>query len=65
MSMAITKVKIDDKGRITLPSYFLKANNIDTGTDVVICPIYNNDKACKLIFNQNKGKGGSEDGSSK
>ena len=49
--MNISKVKIDDKGRITLPSHFLKANNIEIGTYVVIQPVYNNKSACKLEFN--------------
>ena len=56
MTMAISRVKIDDKGRITLPNHFLKANGIEQGTYVVICPIYNNNRACKLEFeNDNKG----------
>ena len=49
--MNISKVKIDEKGRITLPNYFLKANNIKIGTYVVIQPVYNNKCACKLEFN--------------
>ena len=51
MTMNISKVKIDDKGRITLPSHFLKANDIQIGTYVVIQPVYNNKSACKLEFN--------------
>ena len=59
MTMNISKVKIDGKGRIQLPTHFLKANNIETGTYVIIQPLYNNKCACKLEFNSKlKGKEG-------
>jgi len=54
MTMNISKAKIDDKGRITLPNHFLKANNIEVGTYVTIQPVYNNKSACKLEFNNGK-----------
>ena len=50
MTMSVARVKIDDKGRITIPNHFLKANGIQLGSYVVICPIYNNSRACRLEF---------------
>jgi len=52
--MNIAKIKMDDKGRITLPSHFLKANNIRTGGWVIMQPVYNNSSACKLKFKPRK-----------
>lgn len=52
--MNISKTKIDDKGRIQLPSHFLKANDIETGTYVIIQSVYNNSSACKLEFQNGK-----------
>lgn len=54
MTMNISKTKIDDKGRIQLPSHFLKANDIETGTYVIIQSVYNNNRACKLEFENGK-----------
>ena len=48
--LAITKVKIDSKGRIVLPSSFLKANNIEVGTEIEVLNVYNNDDCIKLRF---------------
>ena len=45
----ICKCKIDDKGRITLPNSFLKANGVKTGTYVTLQPMYNS-SACKMEF---------------
>lgn len=57
MTMNISKAKIDDKGRIQLPSHFLKANDIELGTYVIIQSVYNNNRACKLEFqNEKQGK---------
>ena len=39
--MIIAKIKLDSKGRLQIPSSFLKANNIDSGTDVIIRAKYN------------------------
>tara|TARA_R100000808_G_scaffold24201_1_gene55159 strand:+ start:877 stop:1047 length:171 start_codon:yes stop_codon:yes gene_type:complete len=52
--MNIAKVKMDDKGRITLPGKFLEANNIDTGGWIIIKPVYNDNSACKLKFKPRK-----------
>ena len=60
MTMNISRAKIDDKGRIQLPNHFLKANGIETGTYVIIQPVYNNNSACKLEFNNGNKK--TEDG---
>jgi len=46
----ISVTRVDDKGRITLPSHFLKANNIEKGCEVVIEGIINNSDAVKLKF---------------
>ena len=54
MTMNIATVKMDDKGRITLPTSFLKANNIDIGGWVIIKPVYNDNSACKLKFRPRK-----------
>jgi|TARA_Y100000310_G_scaffold39186_1_gene36765 bifunctional DNA-binding transcriptional regulator/antitoxin component of YhaV-PrlF toxin-antitoxin module len=51
MSMiALTKLKIDDRGRITLPDYFLKANEIERGTYVKVFPVYNREDSVRLQF---------------
>ena len=52
--MNIAKVKMDEKGRITLPGQFLRANNIDTGGWVIIKPVYNDNSSCKLKFRPSK-----------
>ena len=48
--IAITMLKIDSKGRITLPDYFLKANNIKKGSTVAIYPVYNREDSIRLEF---------------
>ena len=48
--IAITMLKIDNKGRLTLPNYFLKANNIKTGSTVAIYPVYNREDSVRLEF---------------
>ena len=45
----ISITKIDDKGRITLPTHFLKANGIEKGTEVTIEGMMNSN-AVKLKF---------------
>ena len=55
--IAITMLKIDDRGRITLPDYFLKANKIKRGSCVGIYPVYNREDSIRLQFNM-----GEEDG---
>ena len=54
MTMNIATVKMDDKGRITLPTSFLKANNISIGGWVIIKPVYNDNSACKLKYKPRK-----------
>ena len=54
MTMNISKTKIDDKGRIQLPSHFLKANDIEVGTYFIIESVYNSSRACKLEFQNGK-----------
>ena len=48
--MAITKLKIDDRGRISLPDQFLKANGIKKGTYVELYPVYNRGDSVRLQF---------------
>lgn len=48
--MNIAKAKIDKKGRIQLPKHFMLANDIKEESEVIIQPIYNNKKECKLVF---------------
>ena len=48
--IAITMLKIDEEGRITLPDYFLKANDIKRGSTVAIYPVYNREDSVRLEF---------------
>ena len=48
--IAITKIKLDNKGRITFPVHFLRANGIKVGTNVEIYPVYNRDDSIRLQF---------------
>ena len=51
MSMvAITKLKLDDRGRIAFPENFLKANGITKGTYVEIHPVYNRGDSVRVQF---------------
>jgi|TARA_R100001443_G_scaffold25736_1_gene38751 bifunctional DNA-binding transcriptional regulator/antitoxin component of YhaV-PrlF toxin-antitoxin module len=49
--LKIASLKIDDKGRITLPSSFLKANGIKAGSKVDVTSVYNS-SCVKLEFNK-------------
>ena len=49
--IAITMLKIDERGRITLPDSFLKANEIKRGSVVGIYPVYNREDSIRLEFN--------------
>jgi len=46
----ITEIKIDKKGRITFPKWFLDANNIKRDTLVDIYPIHNKDDCVRINF---------------
>tara|TARA_Y100001963_G_scaffold31370_1_gene43097 strand:- start:134 stop:319 length:186 start_codon:yes stop_codon:yes gene_type:complete len=50
MMIAITKLKIDNRGRITLPDNFLKANGIKKESFVEIYPVYNREDSIRLQF---------------
>ncbi len=65
MTMNISKTKIDDKGRIQLPKHFLLANDIETGTSVIIQTVYNNNCACKLEFKKESKTGGNNERNNK
>lgn len=53
----ITEIKLDKKGRITFPKWFLDANNIERDSFVDIYPIHNKDDCVRINF---KIKGGGE-----
>ena len=46
----ICKVRIDNKGRLTLPSSFLKANNIKNNSFVAVHPVSGSTDAVRLEF---------------
>ena len=52
--MAITKLKIDDRGRISLPAQFLKANKIQFGSYVELYPVYNRGDSVRIQFELDK-----------
>ena len=54
--MAITKLKLDKRGRITLPEHFLKANGIDKGSYVEVYPVYNREDSIRLQFEDMENK---------
>ena len=51
----ICKLKIDNKGRITLPNTFLKANGVKVGSHVVVQPMYNSN-SIKIKFEDKEKK---------
>ena len=57
--MLIAECNIDNRGRLTLPRSFLKANKLSTSTTVYIQTMYNSSDSIKLIFSneEEKGKG--------
>ena len=48
--IAITQMKIDDRGRITFPQHFLKANEIKPNSYVEVCPVYNHEDSVRVRF---------------
>lgn len=56
--MRIAQCKIDNKGRITIPKSFLKANHIHNGSTVTVENVYasraDNINQVKLIFHNDK-----------
>jgi bifunctional DNA-binding transcriptional regulator/antitoxin component of YhaV-PrlF toxin-antitoxin module len=48
--IAISILKIDNRGRITLPEHFLKANNIKKGGVVGLYPVYNRKDSVRIEF---------------
>ena len=48
--IAITKIKIDNRGRITLPDTFLKANKIKKESFVEVYPVYNREDSIRIQF---------------
>tara|TARA_R100000656_G_scaffold84894_1_gene61972 strand:+ start:63 stop:242 length:180 start_codon:yes stop_codon:yes gene_type:complete len=48
--IAICKLKIDDRGRLTFPSSFLKANEIKKNSFVSVIPVSGRTDAVRLEF---------------
>ena len=48
--IAITRIRMDDRGRITFPDHFLKANGIKKGTHVEVYPVNNRDDSVRIQF---------------
>ena len=48
--MLIAKIKIDNKGRLTLPCSFLKANEIKKNSFVSVIPVSGRTDAVRLEF---------------
>ena len=48
--IAITKIRMDNRGRITFPDHFLKANGIKKGTHVEIFPVFNRSDSVRVQF---------------
>ena len=48
--IAICKIKIDNKGRLTFPRSFLKANNIKKNSFVSVIPVSGRADAVRLEF---------------
>ena len=48
--IAICKIKIDNRGRLTFPSSFLKANNIKKNSFVSVIPVSGRADAVRLEF---------------
>tara|TARA_R100001086_G_C11786943_1_gene245173 strand:- start:592 stop:771 length:180 start_codon:yes stop_codon:yes gene_type:complete len=46
----ITQIKLDKKGRLTLPKWFLDANNIMLESNVDVYPIHNKDDCVRINF---------------
>tara|TARA_R110002167_G_scaffold36003_2_gene114603 strand:+ start:1577 stop:1828 length:252 start_codon:yes stop_codon:yes gene_type:complete len=51
--MLIAECLIDERGRLTLPKSFLKANGINKNTKVSMMAMYNSHDTVKLIFDTN------------
>ena len=48
--IAITQMKIDERGRITFPKHFLDANGIVPNSYVEVCPVYNHEDSVRVRF---------------
>ena len=48
--IAIMKLKMDYRGRVTLPDNFLKANGIKQGSYIHVFPVSNRDDSIRLQF---------------
>lgn len=58
--MLIAECNIDNRGRLTLPKSFLKANKLGASTTVYMQTMYNSSDAIKLIFSNEEEKGEEE-----
>ena len=54
----ISKLKLDERGRITLPGSFLKANDLDRNCNIEVRPKYNstNEIVLKFVKGDNNGE---------
>ena len=48
--IAIMKLKMDYRGRVTLPDNFLKANGIKRDSYIHVFPVANRDDSVRLTF---------------
>ena len=48
--MAMMKLKMDKRGRLTFPENFLKANKIKKGSHIEVFPVYNREDSVRLQF---------------
>jgi len=48
--MWIAECNLDERGRLTLPKSFLKANELNKFTKVYIQTMYNSEDTVKLVF---------------
>jgi len=52
--MWIAECSIDERGRLTLPKSFLKANGLTKHTKVFVQTMYNTSDTVKLVFENSK-----------
>ena len=52
--MWVAECNLDNRGRLTLPNSFLKANKLNKFTKVYIQTMYNTDNTVKLVFCNDK-----------
>ena len=48
--ITICKIKLDNRGRLTFPDNFLKANGIKKNSHIEVYPVTNRDDSVRLQF---------------